>query len=57
MRAAARPDGNKPREDPPRSLVPVTTGAMDSNWAMAKSLAMTHSPLTNRLLKNSPGRP
>ena len=28
-------------------VVLVTTGAMDSSWAMAKSLAMSHAPITH----------
>jgi hypothetical protein len=28
-------------------VVLVTTGAMDSSWAMAKSLAMSHTPINN----------
>ena len=27
-------------------VVLVTTGAMDSSWAMAKSFAMSHAPIT-----------
>ena len=28
-------------------VVLVTTGTMDSSWAMAKSLAMSHAPITH----------
>ena len=38
-------------------VVLVTTGAMDSSWAMAKSLAMSHTPTNNEEALYQPAGP
>jgi hypothetical protein len=38
-------------------VVLVTTGAMDSSWAMAKSLAMSQSQITEEQVLYRPRRP